>query len=255
MTFANLDSMVRRSLLENGLPIHWYPEYLFHQSSAIRVLSKDSLQIVNSANLVINDYGAADVPSDFMDDVIVAFPWGGLLQPVPKVDNINPIRVHSATTGQFEPQPTGFILQGVTDFYGTYGLWGSLNYFWNVNDFGEGTGRMFGAPGGVQYGYKYIKERRQIQMVGTGVEATNIILLYISNGQSIDNATQVDWRAYDAIQSYSEWKRSPNANNERSPEAMAFYNQKRLMRAQMSTLTAADILNVLRNNFKAAIKN
>ena len=255
MEFSNLDSIVRRTLLEKGLPIHFYPEILFHQSSAIRVLAKDTLQIVNSANLVVNDYGAADLPGDFVDEVEVAFPWGGILQPVPKNNNVNPIRVHSPTTGQFVPQPTGFVLEGVTNFYGTYGLWGALNWFWNVSDWGEGTGRLFGAPGGVQYGYDIIRSRRQIQMVGTGIQATNIILLYTSNGQSVDNATQVDWRAYDAIQAWGEWKRSPNANNEYSPEAQSFYNQKRLLRAELNDLTPETIRNVFRNNYHGSIKN
>ena len=254
MQWANLDSIIRRTLLEKGLPIHWYAEYLYHQSAAIRVLSKDTLQIVNSANLVVNDYGAVDLPGDFVDDVELAFPWGGILQPIPRVDNVNPIRVHSPVTGQFTPQPDGFILEGVTNFYGTYGLWGALNWFWNVNDWGEGTGRLFGAPGGVQYGYSVVRERRQIQMVGTGISATNVILLYISNGQSIDNATQVDWRAYDAIQAYGEWKRSPNASNEYSPEGQSFYNQKRLLRAQMNDLTPITIKNIFRNNFRASPK-
>jgi len=254
MQFANLDSIVRRTLLEKGLPIHWYAEVLFHQASAIRELAKDTLQIINSANLPVGTYGEVDLPADFVDDVEVAFPWGGILQPVPKHDNVNPIRVHSPDTGQFEPQPSGFVLEGVTNFYGTYGLWGALNWFWNVSDWGEGTGRLFGAPGGVQYGYSVIRQRRQIQMVGTGIAATNIILLYVSNGQSVDNATQIDWRAFSAIQAYSEWKRSPNANDDFSPEGRAFYNQKRLLRANMNELTPETIRNVFRNNFRASPK-
>jgi len=256
MQFANLDSLVRRTLLEKGLPIHWYSEYMFHESSAIRVLSKDTLQIVNSCNLPVNDYGAVDLPGDFVDDVELAFPWGGVLQPIPKVDNLNPIRIHSSTTGQFVAQPTGFVLEGVTDFYGTTnGLFGGLGWFWNTNDFGEPTGRMFGAPGGVQYGYQVFRERRQIQLVGTGISASNVILIYTGNGQSVDNATQIDWRAYDSIQAYANWKTSKNADNDFSPEGQAFYNQKRLLRAQMNDLNLATIRNVLRNSFRASPKN
>lgn len=254
MTFANLDMMVRRALLENSLPIHYYPEFMFHMASAIRVLSNDSLQIVNSANIAVNDYGAVDLPGDFVDDIELAFPWGGILQPIPKVDNVNPIRVHSPVTGAFTPQPTGFIMEGVTDFYGTYGLWGGLNFFWNINAWGEPTGRLFGAPGGVQYGYQVFRERRQIQLVGVGIDATNVILLYTGNGQSVDNATQIDWRAYDTVRAYSEWKRSPNANNEFSPEGMAYYNQKRLLHARMDPLTPETIKNIFRNSYKASTK-
>lgn len=254
MQFSNLDSMVRRALLENNLPIHFYPEFLFHMSSGIRVLANDTLEIVNTANLPVDTIGAVNLPGDFVDDVELAFPWGGLLQAIPKVDNVNPLRVHSAVTGAFTPQPTGFILEGVTDFYSSYGLWGALNWFWNVNDWGEPTGRLFGAPGGVQYGYQVFRERRQIQLVGVGIAATNVILIYTGNGQHIDNATTIDWRAYDAIRAFSEWKRSPNANNEFSPEGLAFYNQKRLLKARMNPLTPETIKNIFRNNYMAAAK-
>ncbi len=255
MTFSNLDSMVRRALLENNLPIHYYCEFMFHMASGIRVLSNDSLQIINTANLPVGEYGEVKLPSDFVDDIELSFPWGGVLQPIPKRTDINPLRVHSPTTGLFTPQPTGFVLEGVVDFVGTYGVFGALNWFWNVNDFGEPTGRMFGAPGGVQYGYQVFKERRQIQLVGVGVAATNVILQYTGNGQSVDNATQIDWRAYDTIRAFSEWKKSPNANNEFSPEGRAFYNQKRLLHARIDPLTPETIKNIFRNSYRASIKS
>lgn len=251
MDVCNLDMMVRRSLLERGLSLHWYSEILFHQSAAIRELAKDTLQIVNTANIPINAYGAADLPSDFVDDVMCGIEAGGLLQDIPKKNNINPLRIHDTTSGAFV-QHSNVNVNSITGTY--YGFTGSWDWFWNVNDYGEPTGRYFGAPGGVSYGYKVIKERRQIQFVGA-CDTDNVILMYISNGQHIDNATQIDWRAFAAIQSFSAWKMSPNRDIKDSYEANTYYNEKRLLRANMSDLTCVDVINIYRNSYTAAARN
>lgn len=251
MDVCTLDMIVRRSLLERSLPLHWYSEILYHQSAAIRELSKDTLQIVNTVNLPINSYGAADLPGDFVDDVMCGIEAGGLLQNIPKKNNINPLRIHDTTSGAFVQHTN----QEVNSLSGTYyGFVGSWNWFWNVSDFGEPTGRFFGAPGGVSYGYKIIKERRQIQFIGAS-NTDNVILMYISNGQHIDNATQIDWRAHAAIQSFAGWKMSDNRDIKDSYEANTYYNEKRLLRANLNDLTVPDIINIYRNAYAATARN
>lgn len=253
MQLTTLDQITRRSLLEKNLPLHYYFEYLVHGASAIRELSKDTLKIVNSANLPVNNYGAVDLPSDFNDDVSVCVPVGNLLKPLTKNDSISPIRVHDGTTGAFESTTSINDLDSTQlNFFGTNT---SVLWFWNVSDWGEPTGRFFGADGGAhRNGYKVFKQRRQIQF--SGIEpGSNVVLLYISNGQSADNATQVDWLAFRAIQTYTEWQRSPNANFKDSPEARTFYNEKRLLRAELNPLTREDIINTIRSGYTAAMKS
>lgn len=253
MQFATLDMITRRTLLEKGLPLHYYLEKLIHGASAVRELAKDTLKIVNAANLPVSDYNSVDLPNDFVDDVALCIPVGGLLQPIAKKDSINPLRVHNETTGEFEPYSNEANLN--TSELTFFGINTSYFWYWNVNDYGEPTGRYFGANGGAyQNGYKVIKERRQIQLTGAFTSG-NVVLLYISNGQSADNATQVDWSAHAAIQAYCDWKSSPNAAIKDSPEARTYYNEKRLLRANLNDLTKADILNILRSSYTAAIKS
>lgn len=251
MQFATLDMITRRTLLEKGLPIHYYLEQLTHGASAIRDLSKDTLKTINAANLPVNQtYNAVDLPSDFVDDVVVALPVDGLLQNIPKQPALSPLRIHDADTGAFVQNTT---VENTNDqtFFGFPGAW---NWYWNVNDYGEPTGRFFGAGGGSSAGYKVVKERRQIQFTGN-VDGDSVVLLYISNGQSATNATQVDWLAFAAIQAYCNWKSSPNAYIKDSPEANTYYNEKRLLVASLNDLTADDIRNIVRGSFRATIKN
>jgi hypothetical protein len=254
MQYANLDIIIRRTLLERGLPIHWYPELLFHQASAIRELSKDTITPINTVRLLVNSYGAVDLPTDFVDDIAVSISVGQFLAQLPKNDAISPLRLHNATTGAFEPYtniPEGES-QTFWDVPNGYGAW-----FWNVNDWGEPTGRNFGAHGGTSAGYQVFRERGQIQLTESFISDNDdsfIVLKYISNGQSADSATQVDWRAHKCIQAYSDWQRSPNAALKDSPEASTYYNEKRLLRANVNDMTVVDIKNILRNSYKATIK-
>jgi hypothetical protein len=177
------------------------------------------------------------------------------LQPLPHQDWINPIRIHDSTTGQFKSQTLANYntnSAGVEDSF----FWGSAGWlwYWNVNDFGEPTGRFFGSRGGTQRGYKIIKERRQIQM-SYDFTGNSIVLQYVSDGQSVSSASQIDTQAIQTIRAWQEWKHSPNANNEISPEAMAFWNRKKTLRSRLSGLSLVDVKNALRNGYTGAVKN
>jgi len=252
MEFLTLDITVRRTLLEKGLPIHFYPEVLFHQSACLRELSKDSLQIIEFATLPVNTYGAIDLPADFVDDLAVAIPVGSRLTNIPKNNTLTPIRVHNTTTGAFEPPvaDTSRTANANNTFFGFPGAW---SWYWNVNDYGEPTGRFFGSPGGTSQGYMVVRDRRQIQLTENFV-GTSVVLSYISNGQSVSNAAQVDWLAHSVIQAFSDWKMSPNASNNYSAEGMRYYNEKRLYRASKNDLTLTDFKNIMHNAYMAAPK-
>lgn len=252
MTLTTLDSITRRGLLEAGLPIHYYFEYLLHGATCLRELSFDTLKIVNTIQLPVNEYGAVDLPEDFVDDVAVCLPGGAVMQPLPHQDWITPMRYVNSQTSQYEMATYNTNSAGADSNF----FWGSAGWlwYWNVNDFGEPTGRFFGARGGTQRGYKVVKERRQIQMT-PDYSGYSIVLQYISDGQSINNATQIDTQAIQAIRAWQEWKKSPNANNEYSPEAMSFWNRKKTLRARLSGMSLVDVKNALRQGFTASVKN
>ena len=100
---------------------------------------------MNTVNLPVSDIGDVELPSDFVDDVALSLRAGGMLQPLPHKSNLNPIRVHNATTGAFTTQPSS---QNVdinnSTYFGSY----SWSWFWNVDSYGGFTGRFFGANGG-----------------------------------------------------------------------------------------------------------
>lgn len=252
MQLANIDMIVKRSLLEKRLPLHFYVEFLSHAAACIRDLTKDTLQVINVANLPVSSYGSIDLPSDFVDDLAVCMPVGDTIIKLPKQDWLTPIRRHDTNTGEFVP----YANLNSEDEENT--VWGiptaGYNYFWNIDDWGGNTGRNFGSNGGISSGYKVVKERRQIQMTEDFIDG-NVVLLYLSNGQSSDNATQVEWMAFSCIQSYIDWKTSRNASLKDSAEARTYYNEKRLLKSALNELTKTDLINVLRSAYTATIKN
>lgn len=243
MKFTNLDIIARRWCLEKGLPIHYYLEALVHASTALRELAFDTIGIINTVRLPLNDYAAVDTPSDFVDEVAVSLSVGNYLLPVSKNNNITPLR-NKNSDGAF----TTYGEDGTVTF-DQNGLW-----FWNTNDWGENTGRMYGGSGATQSGYKVFPERRQIQFT-EGFPSASVVLMYISDGQNMDAATMIDVRAQMTIQAFMSWKRSPNADNNRSPEAANYYNEKRLLKQKLNDLTINDVKDIMRRNFHASIKN
>lgn len=250
MVYTNLDIITRRTLLEKGLPIHYYAENLYHASACLRELSFDTLKIVNTQLLPINSYNAIDLPDDYVDDVAVCFNWGEVLQPIPHKSSINPLRIHNPTTGDFTSHTNTGQFDNNGLFYGMVG-W---TWYWNINDYGEPTGRLFGANGGGVNGYKVIKERRQIQLTGD-FPTQSIVLQYISDGQTANAASLIDPQAISTIQAYQSWKSSPNANNPYSPEAANYNKERRKLRARLNPLTTVDIKQIIRQNYTAAINS
>lgn len=249
MTLTTLDQITRRNLLEKGLPLHFYLEYMLHAATCLRELTISTLHIVRAKVIKINSYNAITLPDDFSDDIMLSISTGATLWVIPKRDDINPIRSIDSN-GNYVPYPTVYNLNGM-DFWGYNPNW---VWFWNINDLGEPTGRFFGAGGGDLRGYQVFRERNEIQLVGP-CSGDSVVLLYISDGQSADDATQVEIVAINCIQRYQNWMTSPNRDNINSPEGRTYVAALRELRARKDDLTPADIKNIVRTNFKASMKN
>lgn len=251
MTITSLDEIVNRCLLETGKPIHWYSEYLYNSATCLRELSFDTLQVINTKILTLNSYYAIDLPADYSDVVMVGVQAGGKIQPVPQTTGLNPLRNMDENLQYVPYSDSGTGEQGS----GASGFTPGAMWFWNMNEWGEPVGRYYGAGGGAKAnGYQVFKERGQIQLTETFTSPT-AVLMYVSDGQSVDNATQIETKAFSTISAYISWKTSPNRNNEYSPEGRMFSNARRRLRARMNSLTGVDVVNIIRKNQIASPKS
>jgi hypothetical protein len=243
MNWSNLDTLCRQHLLQRGLPLHYYVESLTHAAEALRELTLIKLQVIKTVRIPLNDYWAGALPHDFVDDVAVCLPVGQQLKPLVKDDTLTPLRNRNAS-GAFVPRGTS----EVSTVAGVTGYW-----FFGTNEWGEHPGKMFGVSGGSSVGYKIVRERRQIQL-SENYPYAEIVLQYISDGQSADAATQVDVRAARAITTFIDWQEGPNAKAKDAPEARTFYNELRLLGTKLNPLTLTDIRNIIHSATHASIK-
>lgn len=247
MNLTSVDIITRRGLLDNSLPIHYYFEYLTHTCSWLRELNIDTLQIINTVRLPVGEYGQVDFPMDFVDEVGMYIPFNGSLSQIPKKDSISPLRLLNSDGG-FIPYID------LTDRNSQNQFWFSWVWFWNVSDYGEGTGRNFGANGSADTGYTKVKERRQFQL-NQGVTQGSVVLMYISDGQSVDAASQIDVQAISCARAYQDWKADyQQASNDFSPKGRSFYNRKNNLRSRLNDIGLIDVRDIIYKNYSAAIK-
>lgn len=252
MNFTSLDNITRSVLLQKALPLHWYCQMLKYASDCVRELSFDSLQAINSVILQIDkrDF-TVDLPCDYIDWIKVGVPQGQFVRPLVQKDSFNRL--------------TNFTPQGVPTTYGAgtpqnidFPFWPGFWMFQNIDDLGESVGRLYGFGAALYHnGFKVLRERGQIQL-SQGLRACEIVLDYISSGQSISNATKIDPLCQAAVEAYMDWKYKSHSKRFSPAEAeTAFGHYKielRRFRARKSNLTCADIKQTIFANYIGAPK-
>ncbi len=248
MTLTTLDIIVRRILLTKRYPIHWYMEYLNYTSACLRELNIDTLTVVNTVQLMTDGNGSANLPEGFSDDVLVS-KTGGRLNSFYRQSNISPVRNHNATTGQYEAN-SNTISQTNT----TYPIGYGAGLFYNTNDYFENTGGVFGGVGKSQRGYSIIRQQRRIQF-SEGCTNMGFVMVFVSDGQSVDSASQIDIKAINCIESWVNWYASEYAGVKGNAYSNTFYSNKDALRARLSDIESVeDLLNVIRGTYKATAK-
>lgn len=249
MRFTTIDKIVRGVLIQKRWPLHYYLECAKHALDCLRELTFDSLRIVNTVELTINEDGYyADLPCDYVDWTKVGLKIGQFVQPITQRDSIN--RLHN-----YDSQGAIINYGDATDAITDYPFWPGYWMYQNIDDLGENIGRLYGYNTAVaNNSFKILRERGQIQF-NESTQTNTIVLEYISDGQTSDNATQVDPYAESCIESYISWKTSPSGDNDRSPEGRSYANARRIFRARKNELTLVQIRQILYANYRMSQKN
>ncbi len=202
MKYTTLDKVVKGYLLQRGYPIHFYIDCLIHAVRCFEELHFDLLGNVRAVKLPINSYKAVPLPCDYMDYCKVGIANGQFVQPLTERPGISRLNNFDATTGD----KVAFGDDDASD----------ISISWpdtiNFNDRGENLGRKFGYTGHGTNTFKVIKERQEIQL-DEDIDATHIILEYISDGSEADNATQITPYAKTTIEAYMGWKLKENGRS------------------------------------------
>jgi hypothetical protein len=142
-------------------------------------------------------------------------------------------------------------------YYGAlpYAQWFTVRY----NDYGENIGRFFGLGAGYQEDtFQVFKERNQIQL-DQKFYVENIVLQYVSDGQSADAASQVDPYAIRTIQAYIEYQMKAHNRTynmgERQLAENYYIKERKILRARKSDWSVEKIKRIVQKNTMGAPKS
>ena len=256
MTTASLDYIVKNYLLKKGYPLHWYMQFMVYAADCWRELTFDDLRIINTKILPVDQaINAASLPEDYQDYVTVGVMIGQRIRPLVPTNTLNPLT--SLDVNQ------NFAQQDWTDtttppgsnenqlYYGAF----TVHY----NDYGENIGRFFGLGAGYQEDtFQVFKERNQIQL-DQKFYVENIVLQYVSDGQSADAASQIDPYAIRTIQAYIDYQmklhnRTYNMGEKQLAEN-GYIKERKILRARKSDWSVERIKRIVQKNTMGAPKS
>ncbi len=255
MRYQLLDNIVRSALMQKSYPLHYYIQGLKSASDCLRELTFDYLRNVNTIQLPIDTTGVADLPCDYVDFVKIGVPVSQYIRPIVQKQSINRLQ-NLDNTGN--PIVYGDAVLMDNSIFSP-SIINSLAWFnGTISDNGEPLGRMYGYnAGNIQDGFKIIRERGQIQL-DQNIDANFVVLEYISDGQSSDNATQVHPYAQKTIEAYILWQFKEHNRSysmgERQAAQMEFNAQRRILRARLNDLTKDDYQRIVRKSLTGTIK-
>lgn len=258
MVTISLDQITRNVLLRKGYSLHFYMSCILYAKDCLRQLVEDDLQVLNTKILPIDlTSNTAELPSDFLDNVLVAIRSGQNIIPlVESTSSDNLLNYNS----DFEL--TKFSSANVTDLpanvnmlYGPYGFgqWFTTHY----NNFGENVGRFFG---GIAYydTYKILRHLNKIKL-NEALTFCDIVMVYISNGMDSSTATRITPYAQDTIESYIYYQLKLNNRTSNLGEIQMaeqdYISQRKILRARMSDLSLQQLKRIVHRNNIASPKS
>lgn len=246
MNYVSLDTIVRSTLMRRGYSLHWYVQFLKHSADCLRELGFDTLKNVNTKVIPVTAGNVVKLPCDFVDWTKVGTKTGQYVSRLTQNEAMN--RLPNYSGGQI----ANYGEAGTSTYYSGYA------YGWNwYNDLGEFNGELYGATGGVQAGFKLLRERGIIQL-SEQITATEIVLEYIGDGTACDNATKIHPYAQAAIEAYVVWQLKEHNRNYGAGERQLAHNQfiveHKKLRSRLNPITTNDIINIFNRSKTASVK-
>jgi len=255
VNFSSLDAIVKGVLSARSYPIHYYRRALKFSSDCVREISFDDLKIVHSKQITTTASGAVNVPCDFVDWIRVGIINGQYLKPLNQSKGFNRMDNYDSGGHPIDWPVTNNTSSDAVVFGVPFLSWYTNSY----NARGENTGGLYGyVSDGSPMTFEYFAEKGQIQL-NQALGATSIVLDYIGDGRSLDNASKINPYAEAVIESYIDWKFAANNRNVSGGEKEDLYRkyvrQREILRARMNDMDTNGVMNIFRKNYQASVKS
>lgn len=252
MKTKTLNAIVRESLLDDGLPLHYYTRYLHH---GLRIFDELSLDFpvgnIKMVELDVTSYQRAILPADFVDFIDVSAKHGERLLPMERERNLNKMYNYDDQGGKAAWPVSNSINY---DAEINYSLISGTN---NINTRGELVGRYYGRKRAAKLTFD-IDEVNQEIVFSNEMVLEKITLVYMTTAASSSSANVVTPYATDVITKYITLKAIKAGGGRVGSAQMAqqdYENAHRVFRARMNSTDYATMIGVLRNGIIGSLKN
>jgi hypothetical protein len=252
MKTKSLNIIVRDTLLDNGLPLHYYTRYLHH---GLRVLDELSLDFplvgnIKFIELDVTSYQRAVLPADYVDFIDVSAKHGERALPMERERSLNKMYNYD-TSGNKIPYDSSISINYDSEI--NYNLISGSN---NMNTRGELVGRYYGRKRQPKLTFD-IDEINQEIVFSNEMILTKVTLMYMTSAVSKSSANVVTPYATDVITKYIQMMaaKSEGAIGKYQLAKQDYENAKRIFRARMNATDYASMLAVIRNGIFGSLKN
>lgn len=252
MKTISLNLTVREALMDAGLSLHYYFDFLHYAIRALEEFNYDAPIDVKAVNLSVTDYQRAILPSDCVSIVDVSGRYGEHLLPFSMDKALNKLYKYDSSGNKIaHPNATD------TSFVDEI-LYNSFNYRTHTTEAGEHMGRFFGASTTQKQTFGIDEVNSEI-VFSNDVTVTECVLTYISDGISTSEANLITPIIKDYIQKACHYKRVQFNGAVPMNQKMLAREEVKLAekraRARVHSMSYADIIRSMRRGLHASIKN
>tara|TARA_Y100000361_G_C11142038_1_gene335698 strand:+ start:834 stop:1592 length:759 start_codon:yes stop_codon:yes gene_type:complete len=252
MKTRTLDHIVRNTLLDLQLPLHYYVRFLHYGIRCLEELNYDIPINVKITKLDVTSYQRAILPSDFVDVVDVSAKYGEHLLQLSLDPELNTnYNYEEGTTTKIkhpDPAPVSFDNELI---------YSTVNNFGQYNETGENIGRHYGLAADQKQSYTIDKINGEL-VFDNALSVSEVTVTYVSDGITTSSANTVTPYAEDTINKYIKYQRSLNSNasaNKIGLLKQEFVLAKKKLKSRLNALSFADILRSIRRGIHGSIKN
>ncbi len=283
MVTITANEIVRRSLHQNRLPLHYYIQFLSFLKQGLKEFQLTMLPTMTTVQLTLDSNFEATLPSDYVEEIGVYEGVGNKMAELPHNDLISSfdyddwvsgaaygvddivnsggytwksLTAHTDTTApaagvdwelfaKFTVAPNVYAETSGVD------LSGGLDY----SATGENTGRLFGYTQVDSRGYRILREFNKIRF-DNNAPLTVVYLRYITMPTKVNNETIIHPFLEAALVEYINWQKSKYWGMKDQMILRAeFYNKRRHVKSMLNPLNISDIISTFRKNISQSIKS
>ena len=252
MKTKSLNIIVRDTLLDSGLPLHYYTRYLHH---GLRILDELSLDFnmgnIKTISLSVTDYQRSVLPTDYVDLIDVSAKHGERLLPLERERNLNK-KYNYDTSGNKIAYPASTSINYDSEI--NYNLISGVN---NMNSRGELIGRYYGRMRAAKLTYDIDEDNQEI-VFSNEMLLTEVTLTYITSAVSKSAANVVNPYATDVITKYIVMMAAKAEGATMGKYQLAkqdYENARRIFRARLNSMDYAELLGAIRRGIIGSLKN